>query len=203
MHTFTTYLLIAREDIAFSLKNLLHYLQFSVPPVIFHTPGVSFQESPPPDLLLLDGSFHNILPLLQEKWPLTRCIALTVNEPEAAEALFAGAQHYVLHTDHPEILPAVIMDVMLHNTTASLKNIVRHLRLKDETPAVVPAAVASLTNKEREILILLRQGVHLREIARQTGASYETIRTHIKKVYKKLDVGSAAEAILKVIHIKL
>jgi DNA-binding CsgD family transcriptional regulator len=43
----------------------------------------------------------------------------------------------------------------------------------------------------------MKKAHHLKEIAQITNSSYETVRTHVKRIYKKLGVMSASEAVIK------
>ena len=54
-----------------------------------------------------------------------------------------------------------------------------------------------LSEREKNILSLMSQGNNFKAIAEQAFISYETVRTHVKRIYKKLHVASRAEAILK------
>jgi DNA-binding NarL/FixJ family response regulator len=54
-----------------------------------------------------------------------------------------------------------------------------------------------LSEREREILRLMTEGFDFRTIADKSFISYETVRTHVKKIYRKLHVASAREAIIK------
>ena len=55
-------------------------------------------------------------------------------------------------------------------------------------------AVASLTPKEREALVLYSKGFTIREVATRLSVTFFTAHDHLKHIYKKLDVGSRAEA---------
>lgn len=60
-----------------------------------------------------------------------------------------------------------------------------------------------LTPREKEILTSLSQGNSYKIIALQSEISLDTVRTHIKKIYEKLQVHSQTEAVSKAIHEKL
>jgi DNA-binding NarL/FixJ family response regulator len=60
-----------------------------------------------------------------------------------------------------------------------------------------------LTNREKEILSLMTEGNNMHIIAGKLFLSYETIRTHVKRIYKKLHVASASEAVAKAIRERL
>ena len=51
--------------------------------------------------------------------------------------------------------------------------------------------------REKEILLWMLEGHNYKTIAEKAFISYETVRTHVKKIYKKLHVASRSEAIMK------
>jgi len=57
------------------------------------------------------------------------------------------------------------------------------------------AAGALLTNREREILALLADGLGNKQIAARLGISTNTVKTHLELLFEKLDVSSRAEAV--------
>jgi DNA-binding NarL/FixJ family response regulator len=52
-----------------------------------------------------------------------------------------------------------------------------------------------LTNREREILALLADGLANKQIAARLGISKNTVKTHLELLFDKLDVSSRAEAV--------
>ena len=54
-----------------------------------------------------------------------------------------------------------------------------------------------LSEREKEILHLLSQGLRYKEIADKLYLSIETVRTHIRNIYEKLQVNSRTEALNK------
>lgn len=56
---------------------------------------------------------------------------------------------------------------------------------------------AELSPREREVLDLLAQGFLYKEIADRLGVSYETVHTHIRRIYEKLQVRTRTEAVAK------
>ncbi|HAN66665.1 MAG TPA: DNA-binding response regulator, partial [Chitinophagaceae bacterium] len=54
-----------------------------------------------------------------------------------------------------------------------------------------------LSEREKEILQLMTEGLDFKMIADKASISYDTVRTHVKHIYKKLHVSSRAEAIIK------
>jgi LuxR family transcriptional regulator, maltose regulon positive regulatory protein len=61
--------------------------------------------------------------------------------------------------------------------------------------AAITAATAELSEREREVLALLSEGRSEREIARELFLSFNTVHSHVKTIYRKLGVGSRAEAV--------
>jgi DNA-binding CsgD family transcriptional regulator len=54
---------------------------------------------------------------------------------------------------------------------------------------------ASLTNREREILALLADGLGNKQIAARLGISTNTVKTHLELLFEKIGVSSRAEAV--------
>ena len=54
--------------------------------------------------------------------------------------------------------------------------------------------VRALTEREKQILIMLAKGLSNKEIAKQMGLSLQTVKTHVSHILQKLKVRSRAEA---------
>jgi len=67
---------------------------------------------------------------------------------------------------------------------------------------MAPARPA-LTQREVEVLRLLARGRSYGAIATQLGVSIHTVATHIKKLYLKLDVHTAAAAVMRGVELRL
>lgn len=59
-----------------------------------------------------------------------------------------------------------------------------------------------LTPKEKEVLLLLRLGKSNSEIATTLSIRMNTVKTHIKSVYKKLEARNRTEAVVKSMEIE-
>lgn len=62
---------------------------------------------------------------------------------------------------------------------------------------------AALTVREMDVLRLLARGQSYAGIAVQLGVSVNTVGTHVKKLYVKLDVHTAAEAVMRAVELQL
>ncbi len=57
-----------------------------------------------------------------------------------------------------------------------------------------------LTAREKEVLSCLVNGLSYKMIASDLNISYETVRSHVKKIYEKLHVASLTEVVAKAIN---
>ena len=64
-----------------------------------------------------------------------------------------------------------------------------------DDPNVVGPAGTSLSNREREILALLADGLGNKQIAARLGISTNTVKTHLELLFEKIGVSSRAEAV--------
>jgi DNA-binding NarL/FixJ family response regulator len=86
---------------------------------------------------------------------------------------------------------AIAESVDIVVTARASRGLERASRAAVETSRPLP----SLTQREREILSLLADGLGNKQIAAQLGISPSTVKTHLEVVFDKLDVTSRAEAV--------
>ena len=60
----------------------------------------------------------------------------------------------------------------------------------------------NLSQREKEILLLMAEGLDYKSIADKVFISYDTVRTHVKHIYKKLHVNSRSEAVQKAAQLR-
>lgn len=60
----------------------------------------------------------------------------------------------------------------------------------------------ALTEREKDVYLLLVEGFTLKETAEQLGITYATVNTHMTGIYKKLGVNSRAELIINYRNIR-
>jgi DNA-binding NarL/FixJ family response regulator len=70
---------------------------------------------------------------------------------------------------------------------------------RERQPKEVRAA-AAISDREREVLVLLSQGHSYQTAAGQLGLSLDTVRSHVKNIYSKLHVHTQAEAVSKALR---
>ena len=65
---------------------------------------------------------------------------------------------------------------------------------------MAPQTDYKLSPREKDVLSLLVNGLSYKMIADKLDISYETVRSHMKKIYEKLHVASLTEAVAKAIN---
>jgi DNA-binding NarL/FixJ family response regulator len=131
---------------------------------------------------------------IKQRLPGIKTLMFTVHEDDenVFNAVKAGAIGYVLKYEAAKIGEAV---KEVYNGRAFINGylagkILNYFREKSNTPSIEEY---NLTPKEKEILNLLVKGLAYKQIAQQTNISPETINTHIKNIYRKLNVHSRGE----------
>ncbi len=136
-----------------------------------------------------------------------RVLVLTAfdTDERILEAVQAGAQGYLLKGAKPaEIFDAVRIvyggGSLLQPTVAN--SLLRALTGANRaTAASVPAlAIEPLTEREREVLVLIAKGLRNKEIADTLFISERTVKFHANALYQKLSVTSRTEAVSFALH---
>jgi DNA-binding NarL/FixJ family response regulator len=152
-----------------------------------------------PDVILMDIELPGMngieaVKLVRQRRPATSVMMLTVYEDEVRifDSLRAGATGYVLKTTPTARLLEAITALHQGGSPMSSQIARRVVEVFHQQGPVDPAA--ELTPREREILELLAHGYRYREIGTQLDISLDTVRTHIRHIYEKMQVRSRTEA---------
>lgn len=161
-----------------------------------------------PDVVLMDIGLPGMSGIdaarkIRAAYPAVQVMMLTVYEDENRifESLRAGATGYVLKTTPAERLLAAIASLHAGGSPMSssiARRVVGFFHQAGGERTADPAA--DLTAREREILDLLVQGFRYREIGDTLGISLDTVRTHIRHIYEKMQVRSRTEATARVLR---
>ena len=138
---------------------------------------------------------------LKQILPETQVMMLTAYEDtqNIFNSLAAGASGYLLkRAPRAELLDA-IREVTRGGSPMST-HIARLVVQSFQRPVAAPEPVEELSDREREVLELLSQGLMYKEIAEKLGISFETVRTYIRRIYEKLHVRTRTEAVAKALR---
>jgi DNA-binding NarL/FixJ family response regulator len=159
-----------------------------------------------PDVVLMDinlGAGETGIDCVRElkpTMPSTNFMMCTVYEEDEKifEALNAGASGYILKKTAPGKLLEAIRELYQGGAPMS-SQIARKVVAAFQKHTAAPGAndLASLSNRENEILELLSRGLMYKEIAAALFISQETVRKHVYHVYEKLHVSNRVEAVNK------
>ena len=159
-----------------------------------------------PDVVLMDIGLPGIsgiecITRLMEQSHKMLFIMLTIFEDADVifQSLSAGASGYLLKQTPPAKLLEAIEDVYQGGSPMS-REIARKVIQSFQHPAVTAASENNLTNREEEILTYLVKGLLYKEIAGKLFIGVETVRTHIRHIYEKLQVRTRSEAIVKYLN---
>ena len=146
------------------------------------------------DLGLPDVPGTRVLSELRRLRPGACLVAFTVEDDPVAilAAIRAGARGYLLKGTPPDRLLAAIREAAVGGAPLTPR-IAR--TVLDALGTVAPAApLEDLTPREAEVLERLARGETYAEVARRLGIGLGTVQSHVKSIYKKLEVGSKTEA---------
>lgn len=164
-----------------------------------------------PDVVLMDIHMPELdgvetTKKMKEKWPEIKVIMLTTfGEIQfAVEAINAGAEGYLLKSNHPNNIAKAVQLVYNGGTLISeemakrMVLAIQHMEERKLTSASVWTTRAQ-TLKERELQILrcLTQGMRYKEISARLNLSEGTVRNYISNIYSKLEVQGREEAAKK------
>ena len=160
--------------------------------------ALEYLDDPLPDVVMMDLQLPGIDGIegtrqIKQKFPKINVIVVTVHSEsqKVFDALCAGASGYITKNTEPEQLIAAIKDIQNGGAPMSshiARMVVGSFQRSPETP---------LTKRETEVLQLLAEGKTTPVIAEQLFVSKETVRSHMKNIYSKLQANTKAQAIEK------
>jgi DNA-binding NarL/FixJ family response regulator len=160
-----------------------------------------------PDVVLMDVRMPEMDGLeatrrLMEQNPATRVLILTTFDLDeyVYEGLQAGASGFVLKDIDPaELIRAV--HVIARGEALLAPSVTRRLieefaSRRRNGPRVVPARIAELTEREREVLQHIARGLNNDEIASELVISPATAKTHVSRIMSKLEARDRAQLVV-------
>ncbi len=161
-----------------------------------------------PDVVMMDIQLQDMLGIeiiekLKKELPNTQFIMCTSFEDDEKifHSLKAGAMGYLIKGESMDKILASIRDVYNGGAPMSFsiaRRVLQHFERK--LPEI--KGFDELTQREKEILELLSQGLLYKEIADQKFITLDTVKKHVGNIYRKLQVNNKVEAINKFNHFK-
>ena len=146
-----------------------------------------------PDVVLMDIRMPNVdgiaaVRQIKEKYPDIRIMMLTTfdDKPNIQQALSAGADGYLLKTDEISGI-AGKLSALIQGAGVLDMEVLKKLTEK-ENPAL-----ETLTQRERDIVRLVAQGMKNKEIAEQLFLSEGTVRNNIVTIMEKMQVNNRTQ----------
>ena len=113
------------------------------------------------------------------------------------DAICAGADGYLLKKTSPEKIIEALKDV--YNGGSPMTPSIAK-KVLNFFPKISAADIEPLTEKEKEVLLQLVNGKSYKQVAAALKITIETVRSHIKNIYRKLHVNSMSQAVAKAIR---
>lgn len=165
-------------------------------------------EALQPDVVLMDINIPGLdgIAAVQEikiHFPEVQVCMQTVfdTDDKVFASLCAGASGYILKNTPPDKIIQAIREVAAGGaffTPSIAKKVLQNFQQQPNKPTLV-----RLSDKEKEVLKYLVDGLSYKMIADRMNLSFHTIHTHMRNIYEKLHVNSKGEAINKAIKNKL
>lgn len=161
-------------------------------------------ESKDPDVVLLDIRLKGQSGLeacrkIIEKHPDQAVVFLTVYEDEqyVFEALRAGAKGYMLKRASADDIVKVLEQVLSGETIidAALTGRIARAASNVRPGHIWPGAEMGITQRESEVLREMVDGLNNRAVAEKLVISEDTVKTHVRAIFRKLGVTDRSQAV--------
>jgi DNA-binding NarL/FixJ family response regulator len=148
------------------------------------------------DLGLPDGDGIDVVRYLRERHHHACVVVSTIYDDDAHvfPAIKAGADGYLLKDRPPEELLRTLQQAR-EGVPALSPTIARRMLLQFRGGS--EKSEAALTGRELEVLSAIARGLRIVDVAKELAISEHTARDHLKVVYRKLHIGTRAEAALE------
>lgn len=163
-----------------------------------------------PDVVLMDIEMPGMTGIeavkkIRKEFPQVQVLMQTVFEDDdrVFDSICAGASGYILKNFLNTRLVDFIKELQYGGSPMS-PSIARKVlnKMQSVAQAIRPGETPEyhLTAREKEVLSCLVNGQSYKMIAADLSISYETVRSHVKKIYEKLHVASLTEVVAKAIN---
>lgn len=169
-------------------------------------------DAPPWDVVLMDldlPGMHGVevTRRLKEMLPNLQIVVLTVFEDVTSivNAICAGADGYLLKRTSANELLHQLEQIIAGGAplTAGVARTILDVVRTGAAPSGSRGEAPSLTDREKDVLQGLVNGRSYKQVGDELGVSLDTVRSHIRSIYRKLQVHSVAEAVSRALRERL
>lgn len=174
------------------------------------TEAVKLVKKYQPDVVLMDIQMPHLSGIdamrqIKSAFPEVKVLIQTVFEDDDKifAAICAGANGYIIKNPRPETYVKAIEDVYNGGSHLNPTIAARVLAMFQNQFVQREQSYISLTAREKEVLQCMVKGMSYKMIAAHCDISFNTVHSHVKKIYDKLHVNSAPEAVVKALAMRL
>ncbi|MFK7975508.1 MAG: LuxR C-terminal-related transcriptional regulator [Halioglobus sp.] len=167
------------------------------------------------DLGLPDGSGIDLIRQVRGYPEPIEAMVISVfgDERNVINALEAGAAGYILKDDSMENIGNAVLQLMAGGSPISpsiARHLLRRFQPSEQGAETNPVAAeeetthppSPLSARETDVLTAVAKGFTYNEIAKMLNISFHTVSSHIKHIYRKLEVSSRSEAVFEALNLR-
>ena len=192
-------ILLLNTDPAFEVVGTFSDAQHCVDNVITSRPDVVLMDIEMPGINGIEA-----VKILTKEFPHIQILIQTVFEDDERvfDSICAGASGYILKNQLNSSLTDAIKELQTGGSpmSPSIARRVLNMLQQGYQNKKAPSEEYNLTAREKEVLSGIVNGLSYKMIGYELNISYETVRSHIKKIYDKLHVASLTEVVAKAIN---
>ena len=185
--------------------ELITGIGVSVAPFDSCEQGLANERQLPPDVIILDIGLEGMSGLegirrFKERFPSVEIVMFTVyDDPERIfEAVCAGASGYLLKSEPLERIVGAVEEVLRGGSPMTAE--IARLILNRFNRLGATASTTDLSEREREVLRAMADGLVKKEIADRLDISVHTVDTYTRRLYRKLHVNTLGGAVAKALR---
>ena len=176
-----------------ALTMLLHRVKPGLKIIPIHKLNVvesTVEKNGPPELFCLDLQLPDTLGMsgvqvLKAKFPDITLAVVTSSSASEYEArcLEAGADAFIEKSNSPALIIAALRSLLVSEEQAAIED------------AATPTGPTKLSKRQKQLILMLDQGLSNRDIAEKLDISEHTVKVHFWRLFRRLGVNSRTQAL--------